>query len=147
MTAQEAVELVLLAGAFDAVDGHQGSVFVLDMGQPVRIRDLAERMIHAAGYEVADPSQPDAAGIEIRVSQPRPGEKLHEELMIGEGFLKTPHPRILRASEAPMSEINVAYVLRDIRAAIKNQDHEAARKAVFEFVEHPIAAERDAGIA
>jgi FlaA1/EpsC-like NDP-sugar epimerase len=75
-----------------------GDVFVLDMGQPVRIMDLARRMIELSGLRVRDLSQPDG-DIEIRVTGLRAGEKLYEELLIGDNPESTAHPQILRAHE------------------------------------------------
>ncbi|MCY1195533.1 UDP-N-acetyl-alpha-D-glucosamine C6 dehydratase [compost metagenome] len=94
MTIPEAAQLVLQAGAM----GESGSVFVLDMGEPVRIRDLAERMIRLCGLTIRDASDPDG-DIELRVVGLRPGEKLYEELLIGGDVKSTLHPRIMQARE------------------------------------------------
>jgi FlaA1/EpsC-like NDP-sugar epimerase len=94
MTIPEAAQLVLQAGAM----GKGGDVFVLDMGEPVKIADLAKRMIHLMGLEVKDDIHPNG-DIEIRFSGLRPGEKLYEELLIGEKVRQTDHPRILAADE------------------------------------------------
>lgn len=94
MTIPEAAQLVLQAGAMDK----SGSVFVLDMGEPVRIRDLAERMIRLCGLTIRDESDPDG-DIELRVVGLRPGEKLYEELLIGGDVKSTQHPRIMQARE------------------------------------------------
>lgn len=94
MTIPEAAQLVLQAGAM----GESGSVFVLDMGEPVRIRDLAERMVRLCGLTVRDASDPDG-DIELRVVGLRPGEKLYEELLIGGDVRSTLHPRIMQARE------------------------------------------------
>ena len=75
-----------------------GDVFVLDMGQPVKIMDLARRMVHLSGLEVLDDQHPNG-DIEIRISGLRPGEKLYEELLIGENVTGTTHPLIMRAEE------------------------------------------------
>jgi FlaA1/EpsC-like NDP-sugar epimerase len=75
-----------------------GDVFVLDMGKPVRIRDLAEKMIHLMGLSVRDERHPDG-DIEIRYTGLRPAEKLYEELLIGNNVTGTDHPSILRAEE------------------------------------------------
>lgn len=135
MTIPEAVSLVLLAGSFQPVGGGRGGdVFVLDMGKPVRIRDLAEQMIEAAGYTVRDESNP-SGDIEIVITGLRPGEKLHEELLIGEGLLTTPHPKILRAQEAGLSEIEIAGALRSLRQAVAAGDAAAARSVIARWVE------------
>ena len=135
MTISEAVRLVLLAGSFADVDGSRGGdVFVLDMGKPTRIRDLAVQMIEAAGYTVRSPENPDG-DIDIEVIGLRPGEKLHEELLIGEGFLTTPHPKIMRAREVGLSEIGVAGALRALRTAVALGDSEGVRRVIAECVE------------
>jgi FlaA1/EpsC-like NDP-sugar epimerase len=130
MTVTEAARLVLLAGGF----ARGGDVFVLDMGRPVPIRRLARQMIEGAGYRVKDAENPDG-DIEIVVTGLRPGEKLHEELLIGSDMLTTPHPKILRAQETFLSEIEVANAMRDLRLAVEAGDAEAARAAVVRWVE------------
>ncbi|MBF0218633.1 MAG: polysaccharide biosynthesis protein [Gammaproteobacteria bacterium] len=94
MTIPEAAELVIQAGAM----GEGGDVFVLDMGEPGRILDLARRMIRLSGYEVRDENHPDG-DVEIRITGLRPGEKLYEELLIGDNVVPTRHPKIMRAHE------------------------------------------------
>ncbi|WP_222846733.1 polysaccharide biosynthesis protein [Chitinolyticbacter meiyuanensis] len=94
MTIPEAAQLVIQAGAM----GDSGEVFVLDMGQPVKIVELAKRMIHLSGYSVLDSQNPDG-DIEIQYSGLRPGEKLYEELLIGDNVSGTSHPRIMKARE------------------------------------------------
>lgn len=135
MTIAEAVRLVLLAGSFsDPTQGRGGDVYVLDMGKPVRIRDLAQQMIEAAGYSVRNEDCPHG-DIEIVVTGLRPGEKLHEELLIGAGLLTTPHPKILRAEERSLTELQMATVLRALRSAVATGDSEAARDVVRCHVE------------
>ena len=146
MTITEAARLVLLAGSFsDPAKARGGDVFVLDMGQPVRIRDLAVQLIHAAGYTVRDAGNPDG-DIDIVVTGLRPGEKLHEELLIGEGLLTTPHPKILRAQEASLTELEMAGALRQLRSAMAVGDAAAAIELIRATVEgycpaHEIAAQ------
>jgi len=94
MTIPEAAQLVIQAGAM----AKGGEVFVLDMGEPVRIYDLARRMIELSGKTIRDSDHSDG-DIEIRFSGLRPGEKLYEELLIGNNILSTDHPRISKASE------------------------------------------------
>ena len=135
MTISEAVKLVLLAGSF----AHPGSpsggdVFVLDMGKPMRIRDLAEQMVQAAGYTVRDADNLDG-DIEIKMIGLRPGEKLHEELLIGEGLLTTPHTKILRARESSLSELDMAKALQSLRNAMATGDAQAARAVASAYVE------------
>ena len=94
MTIPEAAQLVIQAGAM----GSGGDVFVLDMGQPVRIYDLACRMVELSGLTVKDTARPDG-DIEISVTGLRPGEKLYEELLIGDNPKLTQHSRIMKAHE------------------------------------------------
>ncbi len=138
MTITEAARLVLVVGSFTgaAAEGRtavSGTVFVLDMGKPVKIVDLARQMIEASGYTVRDADHPDG-DIAIEFIGLRPGEKLQEELLIGEGFLTTPHPKILHAREDCLSEIEIAAALRALRAAVATGDAEAAREAVRRWV-------------
>lgn len=129
MTIPEAARLVLLAGAF----AQGGDVFVLDMGKPVKIYDIAKRMIKIAGARVKDDAHPD--GIAIEFVGLRPGEKLYEELLIDDKTLvSTPHEKILRAREASISEIEIASMLKDIRAAIVDGNGRAVRETVQAFV-------------
>ena len=135
MTISEAVRLVLLAGSFSQPGRPSGAdVFVLDMGEPMRIRDLAEQMIRTAGYSVRNEADPDG-DIEIKVIGLRPGEKLHEELLIGEGLLTTPHAKILRAREASLSELDMAMALQSLRGAVARGDSDAARAVAVAHVE------------
>lgn len=94
MTIPEAAQLVIQAGSM----GVGGEVYVLDMGQPVRIIDLARRMVHLSGLEIRDEAHPDG-DIAIDIVGLRPGEKLYEELLIGENVEGTSHPLIMRAYE------------------------------------------------
>jgi len=130
MTIPEAAKLVLVAGSFAA----GGEVFVLDMGDPIPIYDLARQMIAAAGYTARDDANPDG-DIEIRITGLRPGEKIHEELLIGEGQLTTPHPKILQANESALSEIEIASALKALRKAIEAADEIALRAVVARWVE------------
>ncbi|MGX9356001.1 polysaccharide biosynthesis protein [Roseobacteraceae bacterium S113] len=119
MTVSEAVRLVLLAGSFS----RGGDVFVLDMGEAIRIRDLARNLIEASGYHVRDAATPDGE-IEIVVTGLRPGEKIKEELLIGSDMLTTPHPKILRAEELHPSELEMATILQDIARIVDGYDIE-----------------------
>lgn len=130
MTISEAARLVLLAGSY----ARGGDLFVLDMGKPVPIRQLARQMIEGAGMRVRDTASPDG-DIEILVTGLRPGEKLHEELLISSDMLTTPHAKILRAQESYLSELEMANALRDLRDAVDNHDPIAARKIVARWVE------------
>ena len=108
MTIPEAAQLVIQAGAM----GKGGDVFVLDMGEQVKIAELAERMIHLLGFSVKDSKNPQG-DIEINYSGLRPGEKLYEELLIGENVAGTNHPKIMTADEEflPWPEMQRALIL------------------------------------
>jgi FlaA1/EpsC-like NDP-sugar epimerase len=94
MTIPEAAQLVIQAGAM----AQGGDVYVLEMGEPIKIYDLAKRMIELSGLTLKDVHNP-TGDIEIQITGLRPGEKLYEELLIGDNPQTTPHPRIMRASE------------------------------------------------
>ncbi|MCB2031769.1 MAG: polysaccharide biosynthesis protein [Rhodoferax sp.] len=114
MTIPEAAQLVLLAGSM----AEGGEVFVLDMGQPVKIMDLAMRMVELSGLRVRDELNPDG-DIAIEISGLRPGEKLYEELLIGNNPTPSAHPRIMKAHEEflPWEELQVQ--LEQLREAIE----------------------------
>jgi FlaA1/EpsC-like NDP-sugar epimerase len=129
MTIPEAAQLVIQAGAM----GEGGDVFVLDMGQPVRIADLARRMVHLSGLEVRDARRPDG-DIEIRFSGLRPGEKLYEELLIGDHVLETDHERIMRAQENLLPEATLRALLDRLKASCEHLDAEGAFALMKEVV-------------
>jgi UDP-N-acetylglucosamine 4,6-dehydratase len=117
MTIPEAAQLVLQAGAM----GQGGDVFVLDMGEPVRILELARKMIRLSGLEVRD--DPNGVGdIEIVFTGLRPGEKLYEELLIGERDEPTEHPRIRRAREESLPWAEVGAFVDRLQTASKTCD-------------------------
>jgi len=130
MTIPEAVRLVLITGSF----ARGGDVFVLDMGKPVPIRDLALRMIEQAGKTVRNAQNPHG-DIEIKITGLRPGEKLHEELLIGSDMLTTPHPKILRAQESHLSEIETATALNAIRQAIETRNADLLGTTLMNWIE------------
>lgn len=148
MTITEAARLVLLAGAFsDESSPGRADVFVLDMGKPVRIRQLAEQLIHAAGYTVRDERNP-GGDIEIKVVGLRPGEKLHEELLIGEGLLTTPHTKILRAAEEGLGQISIPRALQQLGRLAAEGDSDGARDLALNLVRgNDTPAGRDAAAA
>lgn len=112
MTIPEAAQLVIQAGAMSCA----GQVFVLDMGEPARIADLARRMIHLSGHSVRDELNPKGE-IEIRYTGLRPGEKLFEELLIGENVSETGHPRIMKAQELILPWSKLAPLLEHLHNA------------------------------
>lgn len=122
MTIPEAAQLVIQAGAL----GKGGDVFVLDMGEPVKIVDLVSNLIKLSGLEVKSESNP-YGDIEIRYTGLRPGEKLFEELLIGDDVGKTEHERIMCAHESflPYSEYKV--ILEDLDKACHDFDHQKIR--------------------
>ena len=110
-------------------------MFVLDMGEPQKIIDIARRMISLSGRKVRDPAT-GAGDIEIRVTGLRPGEKLYEELLIdGDSLLRTPHTKILRAQEGMLSQIEVASMLRELQGSIANTDRLRLRELIAAVVE------------
>lgn len=132
MTIPEAAQLVIQAGAM----GEGGDVMVLDMGEPVKIVDLAKRMINLSGFTHVDQENPDG-DIEIRFTGLRPGEKLYEELLIGDNTLPTPHSRIMRAAEHALRWEELEPLLFELEAAIKADNSDIVRallqRAVPEF--------------
>ena len=129
MTISEAVELVIQAGAI----GAGGDVLVLDMGKPVKIYDLAKKMIHLTGLEVKDKSNPKG-DVEIQITGLRPGEKLYEELLIGDNVSDTDNPLIMRAEEAMLAWEELEPILNGLELAIKDCDHEQIRKLLIQAV-------------
>ena len=130
MTVQEAVNLVLQAGA----KAKGGEVFVLDMGKPVLIHQLARQVIETAGYTVRDDKNPDG-DIEIEFTGLRPGEKMSEELPLSGMLIGSGHKKIFFAKEDKLSEIEVAVALRALRRALANGDEDAARDVALRWVE------------
>lgn len=129
MTIPEAAQLVIQAGAM----GQGGDVFVLDMGQPVKIIDLARRVVELSGLTVKDDMQPDG-DIEITVTGLRPGEKLYEELLIGDNPEPTQHPRIMKAHEDHLSWSQLEKSLNALSAAINTNDVGVIRNILQETV-------------
>lgn len=117
MTIPEAAQLVIQAGAM----AKGGDVFVLDMGQPVKIMDLARRMIELSGLIVRDEQNPDG-DIEIEITGLRPGEKLYEELLIGNNPQSTLHPRIMRAQEEFIPWVEFEHKLKSLEIALNVND-------------------------
>lgn len=117
MTIPEAAQLVIQAGAM----GTGGDVFVLDMGHPVRIFDLAKRMVELSGLILRDEMYPDG-DIEIAITGLRPGEKLFEELLIGDNPQPTQHTRIMKANEEFMPWHELQLQLDQIYMAIQTND-------------------------
>jgi len=129
MTIQEACRLVLWSGTL----AQGGEVFVLDMGKPVKIVDLARQVIMAAGYSVRDTANPDG-DIEIVTTGLRAGEKLHEELSITRQLEPTSHPKLSFARETVLSEFETARALQGIQGAIDKGDGTAAAEQMMRWL-------------
>lgn len=129
MTISEASQLVIQAGAM----GEGGDVFLLDMGEPVRIADLARKMVELSGLTVRDETNPDG-DIELSVTGLRPGEKLYEELLIGDNPETTQHPRIMKAREDFLFWPELLKRLNSLNAALDRNDMLAARATLAELV-------------
>jgi FlaA1/EpsC-like NDP-sugar epimerase len=129
MTIPEAAELVLQAGAL----GTGGEVFVLDMGEPVRIVDLARRMIGLAGRSVRDSDRPDG-DIEIQFTGLRPGEKLFEELVINADLQRTSHPGVLQAREEYWPWKVLEKRLVELEASLDQRDAAGVRRCLREML-------------
>ena len=129
MTIQEASQLVIQAGAM----GSSGEVFVLDMGEPVKILDMAKKLIHLSGLEIKDADNPDG-DIEIVYSGLRPGEKLYEELLIGDNVSPTSHPLIMSANEETLDWNQIRDYIDRFEIAIETNDVDTARLLLVEAV-------------
>lgn len=138
MTIPEAAQLVLQAGAM----GEGGDVFVLDMGKPVKIVDLARRMIRLSGMTVKDDTH--ASGdIEIKVVGLRPGEKLYEELLIGDNPVATAHPRIMKAHEQFLTWDQLLPHLLTLRLAAKAADADVINHVLKQLVSGYVCSGED----
>ncbi|MNM36661.1 UDP-N-acetyl-alpha-D-glucosamine C6 dehydratase [compost metagenome] len=129
MTIPEAAQLVIQAGSM----GRGGDVFVLDMGEPVRIVELAEKMIHLSGLSVRSEKSP-RGDIAIEFSGLRPGEKLYEELLIGDNVVATQHPMIMSANEDYLVWDVLKERLTEILAAVEADDYGRVRQLLRETV-------------
>ncbi|MEB0041529.1 nucleoside-diphosphate sugar epimerase/dehydratase [Pseudomonas sp. MH10] len=129
MTIPEAAQLVIQAGSM----GMGGDVFVLDMGEPVRIVELAERMIHLSGLSIRSEKNPQG-DIEVEFTGLRPGEKLYEELLIGDNVAQTQHPMIMRANEDYLTWDQLRLSLSELMQAVEVNDYERVRQLLREVV-------------
>lgn len=129
MTIPEAAQLVIQAGAM----AKGGDVFLLDMGHPVRIMDLARRMVELSGLIVRDEQNPDG-DIEIDITGLRPGEKLYEELLIGDNPKPTLHPRIMRAQEEFIAWTEFEAKLKSLELALNVNDVGVIRMMMQQLV-------------
>ena len=129
MTIPEAAQLVIQAGSM----GQGGDVFVLDMGEPVKIVELAEKMIHLSGLSVRSDKNPHG-DIEIQFTGLRPGEKLYEELLIGDNVSATPHPMIMTANEDYLSWDLLKARLVELLAMVDKDDYAKVRQLLRDTV-------------
>jgi len=129
MTIPEAAQLVIQAGSM----GQGGDVFVLDMGEPVRIVELAEKMIHLSGLSIRSERNPQG-DISIEFTGLRPGEKLYEELLIGDNVAATPHPMIMTANEDHLAWDVLKGRLSELLGAVNNDDYSRVRQILRETV-------------
>ena len=129
MSIPEAVQLVLQAGSM----AKGGDVFVLDMGDPIKILDLAYRMIHLSGLKPIDNNNPDG-DIKIKFTGLRPGEKLYEELLIGDSVIQSKHPRIMQAREEKLSLKKVLEFIEKIKKSRDLQDEDIIKDLLLENV-------------
>jgi len=129
MTIPEAVELVIQAGAM----GKGGDVFVLDMGEPVKIYDLAEKMVSLSGLQLIDDEHPDG-DIDIKYTGLRPGEKLYEELLVGNNVSKTENKLIFRAEEEMIEWEVLEPILKKLEKAASNGEDGYVRSLLMTAV-------------
>ena len=129
MSIPEAVELVIQAGAM----AKGGDMFVLDMGKPIRIVDLAKKMVHLSGLQIKDKLNLDG-DIEIQFTGLRPGEKLYEELLIGDNVSETDNPMIMRAEEEMLAWDDLKLILDEMEQAIDSGDQDKLRQLLIEVV-------------
>jgi len=134
MTIPEAAQLVIQASAM----GTKGEVFVLDMGEPVKILDLAKRMIHLSGLTIKDERHPDG-DIEIKITGLRSGEKLYEELLIGDNATGTQHPRIMQAEETSIPFYKLTEIINQLENSIEQYDIENIIKILSNTVSGYVA--------
>ncbi|WP_242205728.1 MULTISPECIES: nucleoside-diphosphate sugar epimerase/dehydratase [unclassified Pseudomonas] len=129
MTIPEAAQLVIQAGSM----GQGGDVFVLDMGEPVKIVELAEKMIHLSGLSIRSDRNPQG-DISIEFTGLRPGEKLYEELLIGDNVAATPHPMIMTANEDHLPWDVLKVRLNELLISVEKDDYARVRQLLRETV-------------
>ena len=129
MSIPEAVQLVLQAGSM----AKGGDVFVLDMGDPIKILDLAYRMIHLSGLKPIDNDNPDG-DIQINFTGLRPGEKLYEELLIGDDVIQSKHPRIMQAREEKLTMNDILKFIAMIKKSRDTQDENLIKDLLQKYV-------------
>ena len=130
MSIPEASQLVLQAGSM----AKGGDVFVLDMGEPIKIIDLAYKMIHLSGLTPVDNENPDG-DIRIEFTGLRKGEKLYEELLIGSDVTQSEHPRIMQAKESKLSFDQVLHCVDVIKLAREKQDENVVKELLLKHID------------
>ena len=132
MTITEAAQLVIQAGAM----AKGGEVFVLDMGNPIKIYDLAKRMIELSGLSIKSNTNPNG-DIEIKITGLRPGEKLYEELLLSKNPIKTKHPKVFRSNEPFIVHNELIKEINSLKELIEKNDLENIlnnlRKIVIDY--------------
>jgi len=129
MTIPEAVELVIQAGAM----GEGGDVFVLDMGEPVKIYDLAVKLIQLSGLQLLDDNNPDG-DIQIVFTGLRPGEKLYEELLVGDNVVDTENDLIFRAQEKMLNWDILSPLLQELELSLSSNDLKQVTSLILKLV-------------
>ena len=129
MTISEAVELVIQAGAMTKCN----DLFILDMGEPVRIDDLAKKMIKLSGHTLKSHINP-SGDIEIKYTGLRKGEKLYEELLIEDNSAETEHPLIFKANESLHNISYIREIINQLNELVKDNDEELMLSKLQEFV-------------
>ena len=134
MSIKEAVQLILQVVDLDNLNQKNAGVYILDMGQQIKIIDLAKKMIERSGFKLKDNNNP-YGDIEINIIGLRPGEKLYEELLLGNKPEKTSNPKIMRASEAffPLNTMNK--LLKELAESIENNNTEKTKKILIETID------------
>jgi len=131
MTVREAAQLVLQAGAM----GHQSEVFILDMGESIKIKDLIEKMIKLSGHILKDEKNPNG-DIEIKIIGLRPGEKLYEELLIGKNPEKTNHPKIKKIKEAFIPYEQLEIELNKLKNLLSNNETKKVKNLLSNIIKN-----------
>ena len=129
MSIPEAVQLVIQAGAM----AEGGEVFILDMGKPVNILEMAKKMIYLSGFVPKDKDNPNG-DIPIKITGLRPGEKLYEELLIGDDSVATEHPRIMKENEKSLNSEDISEGIELLRNACKIQNSDMLKKILIKYI-------------
>ncbi len=132
MTIQESVQLVIQASSL----AKGGEIFVLDMGQPIKIKDLACKMVQLSGLSAYFEDDPNKGDILIKITGMRPGEKMYEELFHGENFYGTEHPRIIRVTEKNMTLEQMDKLILNIKNCVEKNDYKFLIKQLFIYANY-----------